>query len=258
MFALYKFNHLLWTNSIVMQSEKFAVIGLGQFGKAIAKALAKSGAEVLAIDKNQEVIDNISDSVASAVVMDGSDKKALVANDINEFDAVIVTIGQDFEQLLMCIVTLMDLKVKRIIARAQGRNSRIILEKMGVTEILSPEDEVGVVVAERLTKPGLLSYLQLPDGYRVAEIKTPPNLVGHTVEEINPRDKYSISLITIRVSDDNAEGAGIERKEGFTGNDKNKGAHIFVPTSFTRINATDSLIVFGKDKDIQKFIEINQ
>lgn len=242
-----------------MQAWKFAVIGIGQFGKAIAKALAKRGAEVLVIDTNQEVINNISDSVASAVVMDGSDKKSLIANDINEFDAVIVTIGQDFEQLLMCTVTLIDLKVKRIIARAQGRNSRIILEKMGVTEILSPEDEVGVVVAERLTNPGLMSYLQLPDEYRVAEIKTPPNVVGHTVEEINPRDNYSISLITIRVSENSEEGAGFERKAGDTSTDKNKGAHIFgVPVSSTVINANDSLIVFGKDKDIQKFIEINQ
>lgn len=243
-----------------MQAEKFAVIGIGQFGKAIAKALAKRGAEVLVIDKNQEVIDNISDSVASAVVMDGSDKKSLVANDIQEFDAVIVTIGQDLEQLLMCTVTLIDLKVKRIIARAQGRNSRIILEKMGVTEILSPEDEVGVVVAERLTNPGLMSYLQLPDEYRVAEIKTPPNIVGHTVEEINPRDNYSISLITIRVSDDSEKKrAGFEITAGDSSKEKNHGAHIFgVPVSSTVINANDSLIVFGKDKDIQKFIEINQ
>jgi len=231
-----------------MNHGKFAVIGLGQFGKAIARSLAKKGADVLAIDTDPEVVNNISEHVAYAVVMDGSDKRALVSNDITDFDAVIVTIGQDFQQLLMCTVVLMELKVPRIIARATGKNSRLILEKMGIREILSPEDEVGVIVAERLTNPSLVSYLQLPDEYRIAEIKTPPNLAGRTLEEINPRDKYNLSLITIKAEDES-----IENEE------KRPGHHIKgVPVSSTILQEDDFLIVFGKDKDIQKFIEINQ
>jgi trk system potassium uptake protein len=231
-----------------MNRGKFAVIGLGQFGRAIAKSLAKRGAEVLAIDNDPENINHIIDHVAYAVMMDGSDKKALISNDIKDFDAVIVAIGSDFQQLLMCTVVLMELNVPRIIARATGKNSRMILEKMGVKEILSPEDEVGVIVAERLTNPSLVSYLQLPDEYRVAEIKTPPNLIGRTLEEINPRDKYNLSLITIKGEDES-----MEDKE------KRPGHHIQgVPSSSTVLREHDFLILFGKDKDIQKFIEINQ
>jgi trk system potassium uptake protein TrkA len=148
----------------------------------------------------------------------------------------------------MCTVVLMELKVPRIIARATGKNSRLILEKMGVKEILSPEDEVGVIVAERLTNPSLVSYLQLPDEYRVAEIKTPPNLVGRSLEEINSRDKYNLSLITIK-----SELSSADDEEKLTGH------HIRgVPASSTVLQENDFLIVFGKDKDIQKFIEINQ
>ncbi len=231
-----------------MNPGKYAVIGLGQFGKAIAKALAKRGAEVLAIDTDPEEVNNISDDVAFAVMLDGSDKKALMANDIDDFDAVIVAIGQDFEQLLMCVVVLTELKVKRIIARASGKNSRIILEKMGVREILSPEDEVGVIVAERLTNPGVVSYLQLPDEYRIAEIKAPPNIVGRTIEELNTRDNYSLSLITLK------EGEEIKSKGRILQEHHIKG----VPVSSTVIEGNDFLIVFGKDKDIKKFIEINQ
>lgn len=231
-----------------MNRGKFAVIGLGQFGRAIAKSLANKGAEVLAIDNNPENIDHIIEHVAYAVVMDGSDKKALLSNDIKDFDAVIVAIGSDFQQLLMCTVVLMELNVPRIIARSTGKNSRMILEKMGVKEILSPEDEVGVIVAERLTNPSLVSYLQLPDEYRVAEIKTPPNLVGRNLEEVNPRDKYNLSLITIK-GEDEASGD----------REKRPGHHIQgVPVSATVLKEHDFLIVFGKDKDIQKFIEINQ
>jgi trk system potassium uptake protein TrkA len=231
-----------------MNPGKYAIIGLGQFGKAIAKALAKRGAEVLGIDTDPKEVNNISDDVAFAVVLDGSDKKALLANDIMDFDAVIVTIGQDFEQLLMCTVVLMELKVNRIIVRSSGKNSRIILEKMGVREILSPEDEVGVIVAERLTHPNLMSYLQLPDDYRVAEIKTPPNIVGRTVEEVNIRDNYNLSLIALK------EGEEISSKVGILQDYHIKG----VPVSSTVIEENDFLIVFGMDKDIQRFIEINQ
>jgi trk system potassium uptake protein TrkA len=231
-----------------MNRGKFAVIGLGQFGRAIAKSLANKGAEVLAIDNDQDNINHIIDHVAYAVVMDGSDRKALLSNDINDFDAVIVAIGSDFQQLLTVVVVLMELKVPRIIARATGKNSRMILEKMGVMEILSPEDEVGVIVAERLTNPSMMSYLQLPDEYRVAEIKTPPNVVGRTLEEINPRDKYNLSLITIKGED-----------ESVHDHERRSGHHIRgVPNSSTVLKENDFLIVFGKDKDIQKFIEINQ
>lgn len=229
-------------------SGRFAVIGLGHFGRAIARALAQKGAEVFGIDTDQDIVNQMSDHLAYTVSMDGADKKALQSHDITEFDAVIVTIGQDFEQLLMCVVTLMELGVKRIIARSQGKNSRLILEKMGVKEILSPEDEVGEIVAERLTNPGLISYLQLPDEYRVAEILTPPNLVGQTIESIKLRERYNLSLITIKQWD-----------PGYIAGSDVLGHHIKgVPSYSTILEERDYVIVFGKDKDIQRFIEINQ
>ncbi|MFZ5941539.1 MAG: potassium channel family protein [Bacteroidota bacterium] len=231
-----------------MENGRFAVIGLGQFGQAIAKALAGRGAEVLAIDSDPEVVDDIADRVAYAVAMDATDKKALIANDITDFDAVIVTIGQDFEQLVLCTVVLMELGAKRIIARAQGKNTRTILEKMGVREILSPEDEVGVIVAERLTNPGLVSYLQLPDEYRVAEIIAPPNVEGRRLEELDLRDNYNLSLITIKRLDPGEQGPAGDMKHHITG----------VPISTTVIEKDDYLIIFGKNKDLQRFIEINQ
>jgi len=231
-----------------MQNGKYAVIGLGQFGQAIAKALAKRGAEVLAIDSDADVVDDFADHVAYAVALDATDKKALVANDITDFDAVLVTIGQDFEQLMLCTVTLMELGVKRIITRAQGKTTRVILEKMGVTEILSPEDEVGVAVAERLVNPGLVSYLQLPDEYRVAEIITPRNVEGRRLDELDLRDNYNLSLITIKRIELGTDGSPDKHKQHITG----------VPISSTVIEKNDYLIIFGKNKDIQRFIEINQ
>ena len=115
-----------------MSALKIAVIGLGQFGRAIATALTKCGAEVLAIDNREEVVDNMSDQVSAAVTLDATDKKALQSVNITDMDAVVVAIGQDMEQLLLTTVLVMEMGCKRVIARATGKRVRVILEKIGV------------------------------------------------------------------------------------------------------------------------------
>ncbi|MFM7766271.1 MAG: potassium channel family protein, partial [Bacteroidota bacterium] len=159
-----------------MSQYKFAVIGLGQFGNAIARTLAVRGAEVLAIDSSEEHIEDIKEDVSYAVCMDATDIKLLRSHNVHEMDAVVVAIGEDFEALMLCIVQLLELKVKRIMARANGKHQRMILEKIGVTEILSPENDVGLAVAERLLNPNILTSLLLPDNYEIVEVKTPRSI----------------------------------------------------------------------------------
>lgn len=227
---------------------KFAVIGLGQFGRAIALALSKKGAEVLAIDSSEEVVNSIADDVAIAVSMDGIDRKALLSQNIGDYDAVVVAIGQDFEQLLLCTVTLLEMNIKRIIARAMGQNQRTILEKMGIKEILSPEDEVGIIVAERLLNPNIVSYLQLPDDYRIAEMNTPKGIINRTLESIDLRDRYKLSLISIKREFEVTHSGKTVIEQHVEG----------VPNSQTVIQPTDTLVIFGKNQDIERFIEINK
>jgi trk system potassium uptake protein len=231
-----------------MTANKFAVIGLGRFGTSIARELSKNGAEVLAIDIDQERVDFISGDVAYAIALDAIDKKALASQNLMEFDAVVVAIGNDFEHLLLCTVALMELGVERVIARAAGRRQKIILEKIGVTEIFQPEDEVGAIVAERLMNPSLVSYLQLPDDYRIAEIKTPHDIIGKTIEEVAFRDKYHISLVTLKHVEEIIKDKTMYSEHHIKG----------VPTSQTIIQEQDFLVVFGKVKDIDRFIEVNQ
>jgi len=230
-----------------MNRQKFAVIGVGQFGKSIAKALTQNEVEVIAIDSDQDVIDSVADEVALAVCLDATDKKALLSQDINTCNTVVVAIGSDFEQELLCIVTLMEIGIKRIIARARGEAQKRILEKVGISEIFSPEVEVGLVVAERLINPNLVSYLQLPDGYRIAELIAPVNTIGRSLGDINLRDRYKLSLITIKKQ---------FKVQGLDKEDMEQ--HISgVPDSKTILENTDNLVIFGKSKDIDRFIEIN-
>lgn len=230
-----------------MAENKFAVIGLGRFGTSIARALSKNGAEVLAIDVDQERVDVVSADVAYAIALDAIDKKALASQNLQDFDGVVVAIGNDFEHLLLSIVALQELGIKRIIARASGRRQRIILEKLGITEIFQPEEEVGTLVAERLMNPSLISYLQLPDEYRIAEIKTPQNIIGKTVEEVRFRDKYHISLVTLKHVEEILKDTEMYAEHHIKG----------VPSSQTIIQEQDFLVVFGKERDIERFIEVN-
>ena len=227
---------------------KFAVIGLGQFGESIARTLSYRGAEVLAIDLDLEIVEDLKDEVAHAVALDSTDIKALRAQNIQDMDAVVVAIGENFEGLLLTTVLLLELNVKRIIARAANAQQRMILEKMGVQEILSPEETVGKTVAEMLLHPNLHSFLPLPDNYEIVEINTPVRVSNQSVAEIALREKYNLNLITIK-----------RKFEEEKDNEKVWVEHIVgVPRGDTLIYESDILILMGKSQDVTRFIEVNK
>jgi trk system potassium uptake protein TrkA len=231
-----------------MQGNKFAVIGVGRYGSTIARRMSMKGAEVFCFDMDEEKIDNIKDEVFFAMVLDTTDEKALISQNIADVDAVVVAIGENFEATILTCAHLLDLGVKRVIARAHGPQQKMILEKIGVKEILLPEDEVAYVIAERLLNPSILSFLQLPDDYEIAEIKAPRNIANRTLNDIELRNKYHLTLITIKREFDEKDGNELVKENHILG----------VPNSETVVYDSDTLIVFGTSKDVARFIEINQ
>lgn len=229
-------------------NNKFAVIGLGQFGNSIARTLAKRGAEVLAIDINLDHVEALKDEVAYAVALDATDMKALKAQNIADVDAVVVAIGENFEGLLLTTVLLMELKVKRIIARAANPQQRMILKKMGIEEILSPEDTVGISVAEMLLHPNMKSFLSLGDNYEIVEINTPRRIVNQTIKEAKLRENYNLNLITIKREFEEKVDGEIVKQQRVIG----------VTTGNTVLKETDVIILLGKSESVEKFIEVNK
>lgn len=227
---------------------RFAVIGLGRFGTKIARTLSNRGAEVLAIDSDENKTDNLRDDVAYAVTMDSTDAKSLQSQRIQEMDAIVVAIGENFEALLLTTAHLLDMNVKRIIARAATPQQRMILEKMGVTEILSPEDEVGILVAERLLHPSVMTFLQLPDGYEIAEIVPPKGIWNKSVSELQLREKFNLNLITLKREYELKKNGELVLEKHILG----------VPKSDTVIYENDTLILLGQEVDIERFIEVNR
>ena len=231
-----------------MNYSKFAVIGVGKYGSTIARRLAEKGAQVFAFDPNEEKIESIKDELAFAVTLDATDLRALTSQNVGELDAAVVAIGENFEATVLTCVHLIDLGVKRVIARASGDHQRLILEKIGVTEILTPENEVADVVREKLLNPNIVSFLQLPDDHEIAEIRAPKGCVGRSIDDVGLRDKYEMTLITIK------------REYALTknGEDCFEEHIIGVPKSDTVIQEKDTLVVFGAAKSVERFIDINE
>ena len=172
-----------------------------------------------------------------------------MSQNIQDVDAVVVAIGENFQALLLCTFLLIELEVKRIITRSMGNDQRRILEKMGVTEILSPEDEVGGNVAEMLINPNVVMCMQLPDDYEIVEVKAPTAIFDRSLGDIGLREKYKLNLVTI-----------LRKKEGSSEENDNStnDYHIIgVPDSNTIIQKTDIVIIFGLTKNIERFLEIN-
>lgn len=229
-------------------NNKFAVIGLGMFGNSIARTLAKRGAEVLAIDINLDKVEALKDEVAYAVALDSTDMRALKAQNIEDVDAVVVAIGENFEGLLLTTVLLLELKVERIIARAANAQQRMILKKMGVEEILSPEDTVGVSVAEMLLHPNMKSFLSLGDNYEIVELNTPKRIINQSIREVQLREKYNLNLITIKRTFEERVNGELVQKQHVIG----------VPTGETVLKESDVIILLGRTESVEKFIEVNK
>lgn len=226
-----------------MPNGKFAVIGLGRFGSSIAKKLSDKGADVLCIDNDKGKIDTLKELSLEGVVMDSTVKSLLISQNIQEMDAVVVSIGENFEALLMTTFILKELNIKRILVRARQGIQKNILEKIGVTEILCPEEEVGNTITEKLINPKVLEYVHLGGEYELVEVIAPQRYIGSTIFESNIRNKYNINIVTILRKNNSDD---ISSKET-----------IGVPNIKTKIQKGDILLLFGKFKDIEKFTKVN-
>lgn len=229
-------------------SQKFAVIGVGKYGSTIAKRLAEKGAEVFAFDSDEDKIENIKDEVATAVALDCTDPKALIQQGIKDIDVVVVAIGENFEATVLTSANLIDMGIKRIIARASGDNQKLILNKIGIKEILSPEDEVAFVVREKLLNPSIISFLQLPDDYEIAEVLAPKGVVDRSIADIDFRNNYELTLVTVKREFEVKDGSETKIEQHVIG----------VPSYETKIEANDTLLIYGTKNHVDRFLEINQ
>ena len=177
--------------------KSYIVIGLGRFGAQAAKRLCELGCEVLAIDRNAELVQPISGMVTQAVVGDARDKEVLRALGAKDFECAIVAIGTNLADSVLATMNLKELGVPYIVCKASDETHRQVLMKLGADRVVIPEQEQADRLAKSLSSPNVLEYIELSDEHGIVEIPAPKSWQGKSLKELNVRAKLGVNIIAI-------------------------------------------------------------
>ena len=208
------------------------MIGLGIFGSNIVRELYENGFEVIAVDKDKDAVHRIKDFATKAIVADGTDNEVMNHIGIHEDDVAIISFGEDLASSTLITLHLKQMKVKNIIVKAPNEEHKLILEKVGATDVIIPEKEVAGKVAKSLISPNVLDCLPLSEGYMIFEIAPPTSFLGKSIAELELRTKYHIEVIAVK--------------------DVLTDQITMVPPATFRLKDGEILVVIAKHKDIQK------
>jgi len=170
--------------------KQFAVIGLGRFGSSVARTLAKMGYEVLAIDGDEERVNDIAEDVTCAEQVNVLEEKALKSLGLRNFDTVIVAIGQEIKASILVTVMLKEMGVSRIVTKAMDELHGRVLEKVGADIVVFPERDMGVRLAHTLVSRNIIDQIHLSSDYSIVELIAPAKFAGETLERLALRQKY--------------------------------------------------------------------
>ena len=210
------------------------LIGLGRFGKHIAKKLNDLNHQVMAVDNNEERINSVLSFVTNAQIGDSTNKEFLSSLGIRNFDACIVTIGDNFQNSLETASLLKELGAKKVIARASRGVQEKFLLRNGADEVVYPEKQLASWTAIRCTSENILDYIELDDENSIFELAIPAEWNGKTVVQLDIRKKYGINILGIR---------------------ENGKLNMNI-TPDTVLSDNKSILVLGKQKDVQKCVRI--
>jgi trk system potassium uptake protein TrkA len=221
----------------------FTVIGLGRFGYSVAQTMVEKGCEVLAIDKDEERVQAISDIATFAVQCDATDERALKAVSAQNVDVAVVSIGENIEASILIVQTLKEMGVKSIVAKAVAPIQGKILKNLGVDEVIYPERDAAIRLAHRLVSPGVIEYLELSPGYSVEEVSVSETLSGMSLEEIKLRGQHNLNIIGIKQQVSRMVKGRIMTEETFN----------FTPKPDDVVQKGDVLVMIGQEKDLDLF-----
>ncbi len=178
--------------------QRVVVIGMGIFGFNIVKELYENGFDVIAIDKNKDAVQTVRDCSTKAIVADGTNREVMEEIGIQEDDVVIVSFGEDLAAATLTTLHLKQMKIRTIIVKAPNEEHKLILEKIGATEVMIPEREIAHKVARSLISPNVLEYLPLSEDYVISEVAPPNEFLGKNLAELQLRSRYHVEVIAIK------------------------------------------------------------
>ena len=210
------------------------LIGLGRVGKHIAIKLNALGHQVMAIDKDEERVEDVMAIVTNAQIGDSTSEDFLVSLGVRNFDVCIVAIGHNFQSSLETTSLLKELGAKMVVSRAARDVHAKFLLRNGADEIVYPEKQLAYWTAIRYSSDSILDYIELDDGYAIFEITVPKAWEGKTIGQIDIRKKYNINIMAI----------------------KTEGKLNMTISSDTLLSGEETMLVLGSNKDIQKCFHI--
>jgi len=176
---------------------RYAVIGLGKFGTAVARTLEELGHQVIAIERDGELVDRLADCASKVVQGDATDPAVLKAAGAADVDGAVISTAENLASTILATVALRDLGVKHIYVKAGSEPEARALDALGVSEAVIPEQEAGIRLAHRVASRSLLRYVSLAPGHCAVEMVVPDAWRGKSLREINPREKAQVSVIGV-------------------------------------------------------------
>ncbi len=210
--------------------KSFLIVGLGRFGSALATELYDLGNEVLVVDRDEDVVQNIVDQVTQGVTGDATDMEVLKHIGAKDFDCAVVACGSDIGTSTLVTLTLKELGIPRVVAKAKSALHRKVLDKIGADLVVVPEKEMAEKLAQNLSNNDVLNFIELSDEYAIVEIRVPGSWSGKTIIQLNIRANYHLNVLAVR-----SQGEDLTISPG--------GDYVFAPT--------DSMLVLGTNHHIE-------
>jgi len=177
--------------------KRFVIIGLGNFGLAVAKSLTENGHDVITVDLNGDLTDRLATQVTHAVVGDGTNLETLQRIGAGDADAAIVSTGDDISSSILATMALHDLKIKEIYVKVISSDHARVMKRIGVTDTIFPERDTAISLATRLSGSTLLNYVHLGEGFSIQEMSVPERWIGKSIRELGLRQHYDITVVAV-------------------------------------------------------------
>jgi len=210
---------------------KFCIIGIGRFGLQLAKSLTENGMDVLAIDKDEERVELVKDKATQAIKMDMIDEESLRAVGIEEMDTVIIAIGRNFaHSVLLTRILKRNIETDRVIVRSIGDIQRDVLELVGADQVILPELEAAISLADNLSS-SFMDITHISPTFSIIAILAPDDIIDKSINELAFHDTYNVNCIAIKRNEET-----------------------IIPKPKTIIQEHDILYFAGNNENVEKLI----
>ncbi|MEK4563923.1 TrkA family potassium uptake protein [Alkalihalobacillus sp. FSL R5-0424] len=208
--------------------KQFIVIGLGRFGSSLTQTLVEAGHEVLAVDKDIDLVQSMSSIATHAIQADSTDEEVLKELGVGNFSHAIVAIGENLQSSILTTLLLKEMNIPKVTVKAKNIMYGKVLTKIGADQVVYPERDMGIRLGRQLSSNNLIDYIELSPDYNLVELNAPAAMNGYTIQELDVRAKYGVNIMAIK----SADGMNIS------------------PLAEDKIRTGDTLLIIGANEDI--------